>query len=354
MTGTLLLEALRDPVASVRRGPRDWETLLHEARDVRLHARVAATLERKGLLESPPVPVRRHLRAYLAMARAHDRTVRWEVDRIAVAVRDTGIPVLLLKGAAYLMSGLPVAAGRLAEDVDILVPKERLGAVEKALTAHGWEPVKVDPYDQMYYRRWMHEIPPLRHSRRHSTIDVHHTILPETSRLRPDPLELLRAAVPLPGAPGILVLRPADMVLHSSAHLFHDGAIGSALRDLVDLDDLLRHFAREPSFWDELLARAARLDLGRPLFYTLRYAARILGTPVPPAAIEAAEKFRPGAVALALMDRLVPASLLPLPADGSSAAFRRWLLYVRSHWLRMPPLLLARHLATKALRRASG
>ena len=28
-----------------------------------------------------------------------------------------------------------------------------------------------------------------------------------------------------------------------------------------------------------------------------------------------------------------------------------WVLYLRSHWLKMPPLLLARHLATKLLHR---
>ena len=33
------------------------------------------------------------------------------------------------------------------------------------------------------------------------------------------------------------------------------------------------------------------------------------------------------------------------------AGLARWLLYVRSHWLRMPPLLLARHLLRKSLRR---
>jgi hypothetical protein len=29
----------------------------------------------------------------------------------------------------------------------------------------------------------------------------------------------------------------------------------------------------------------------------------------------------------------------------------RWALYVRSHWLRMPPLLLMQHLTRKVLRR---
>jgi len=32
----------------------------------------------------------------------------------------------------------------------------------------------------------------------------------------------------------------------------------------------------------------------------------------------------------------------------------RWLLFVRSHWIRMPPVLLARHLAYKFYVRRCG
>jgi len=348
-----LLDALRNPAAAAGLDATSWDTLLRQARAERLHARLAATLLDQGLLDRVVEPVRARLRAYARASDSHDRGARWEVDRISAALEGVDTPVVLLKGAAYLMSGLRVARGRLTDDVDILVPKERIPAVEAALTANGWEPVKVDPYDQAYYRRWMHELPPLRHRSREATVDVHHTILPETSRLRPDAGELIRAALPLPGG-RVLVLSPVDMVLHGSAHLFHDGSLDGGLRDLVDLDDLLRHFARDPAFWDELLPRAGRLDLGRPLFYTLRYASRLLDTPVPATALAAAEAHRPGRIALALMDRLLPAALIPRDPDRPKGGFRRWLLYVRSHWLRMPPHLLAYHLMTKGAKRLFG
>ena len=41
------------------------------------------------------------------------------------------------------------------------MPHDALDAVEAALIAAGWEWVKRDPYDDDYYRRWMHELPPL-------------------------------------------------------------------------------------------------------------------------------------------------------------------------------------------------
>jgi hypothetical protein len=44
-------------------------------------------------------------------------------------------------------------------------------------------------------------------------------------------------------------------------------------------------------------------------------------------------------------------ALLPRHAscDDAGSATARFLLYVRGNWLRMPPLLLARHLLHKAL-----
>ena len=87
-------------------------------------------------------------------------------------------------------------------DIDILVPKALLLRAESALMLHGWTGHEHDAYDQRYYRQWMHELPPMQHIRRQSVIDVHHAILPETARVRPDPARLIAAAVDVPGLPG--------------------------------------------------------------------------------------------------------------------------------------------------------
>jgi hypothetical protein len=50
----------------------------------------------------------------------------------------------------------------------------------------------------------------------------------------------------------------------------------------------------------------------------------------------------------ALLDRVLLPSEQP-PRLGPS--FARWLLYIRSHWLRMPPRLLAGHLLHKSYKR---
>jgi hypothetical protein len=143
------------------------------------------------------------------------------------------------------------------------------------------------------------------------------------------------------------------MALHSATHLFCNEDVGNGLRDLVDLDSLLRDFGRDESFWPGLTVRAAELDLTRPLYYALRYVVPILNTPVPAQVLRAAEVGRPPSLLRRLMDGIF---LRTLQSERAGATDRlislaRGSLYVRAHWLRMPPLLLAQHLTIKALRR---
>ncbi|MDB5766174.1 MAG: hypothetical protein JWQ61_988, partial [Collimonas fungivorans] len=189
------------------------------------------------------------------------------------------------------------------------------------------------------------------HVRRMSLIDVHHAILPETARLRPEPALLRAAAVAVAGHPGLQVLAPVDMVLHSAVHLFYDGEFDHGLRDLVDIHRLLQRFGADPAFWRQLPGRAREMQLDRPLFYALRHAAAVLNTPVPTEVLAALRPAAPNRLLLALMDQLFGRALLPRHAScsdrlTSSALF---LLYIRGNWLRMPPLMLARHLMHKAL-----
>ena len=349
----LLVDALRRPEVLVPLDLSCWDRLIRQARSANLLGRICVLLDERGLISAVPAPARHHLESARTVAERHANAVRWEVSCIQQALSDVGVPIILLKGAAYVMAGLPPAAGRLFSDIDILVPKDQLPAVEAALMLHGWGARHHSPYDQRYYRTWMHELPPMRHVTRLSVIDVHHAILPETARLRPDPAMLREAACPL-GDQNLMVLAPADMVLHSAVHLFHDGEFDNALRDLVDLDLLLRHFAATPSFWSELVRRAASLELSRPLFYALRYASRILGTPVPAQTLTDADIGRPPRGVLRLMDSLLMRGLRPRHAmcDDWLTGPALGLLYVRAHWLRMPPLLLARHLLHKAFARA--
>jgi hypothetical protein len=122
---------------------------------------------------------------------------------------------------------------------------------------------------------------------------------------------------------------------------------------LSDLDLLLRHFAVDLRWWRTLVERAKTLDLLRPLYYGLVCTRRILGTPVPDDAVRACGTAAPGRLTGSLMDALWDRALKsqhPTCASGWTPA-ALFLLYLRAHWLRMPALMLVRHLATKSMMR---
>jgi len=257
--------------------------------------------------------------------------------------------VVLLKGCAYLAAGMPNAAGRLFADVDLLFAERDLEVAEQRLISRGWHGTKLDAYDQHYYRVWTHELPPLVHAEREVEADLHHNIVPRTGRLKPSAALLLEDVQTIDGG-SLYRLGDRDVVLHAMTHLMFDSDMADCLRDLVDIDDLLRHFSESKSgFWDDLLDRASELDLVRPAFYGLHFAHVLLGTPVPDAILRRSQKGAPWQPFEWVMDRLVPLALFPIHPDMRSrrATVARFLLYVRSLWIRMPPLLLVRHLAYK-------
>lgn len=347
----LLVRMLRAPAAMVDLRMPEWDLLLRQATAANLTVSLYYLAEEHGLLAQIPEQPLQHLLWGRALGERHRQAVSFEVAKVGAALADAGVPLILLKGAAYLIAGLPPGAGRLFSDIDILVPKARLAEVEGVLILHGWAGTKLDDYDQRYYRQWMHELPPMQHMHRQSVLDVHHAILPETAAVRPDPDKLRAASQQLSGMPGVHVLAPVDMVLHSAVHLFYDGEYDKGLRDLLDLHRLLQHFGATPGFWEALPRRAHELELARPLFYALRYTQWLLETPVPATTQAALGGAAPNDVLLAVMDALFKRALLPIHASCSDGLTKsaRFLLYVRGNWLRMPPLMLTRHLLHKAL-----
>lgn len=353
--GDLLSPLWRHPRQFPCPTSRQWEVLLGQARVSWLLPRLATHCQDLGDAVQVPTPVRRHLVAGLRWVERQAHEVQWELDCILRATASLNLPVVLLKGAAYTVAGLPPARGRMFNDIDLMVDRQQLDAVEGALMAGGWISAERDPYNQRYYREWCHELPPLEHVTRHSFLDVHHTITAPTSHFAVDGALLMQHVRPVGSSGRLFVLQPVDMVLHSAVHLFQEGEFDHGLRDLLDMDDLLRHFEQtEPAFWPSLFARADELALQVPLYHALFHVQRLFGTAAPEALARRVRALQPNLLARASMGWLLARALRPmhpscnLPLSGLARAT----LYLRSHWLRMPLHLLLPHLVRKAWMRA--
>jgi hypothetical protein len=337
----LLVAALRDPASTAGLSAEEWTELIATARAESLLGSLAFRLRDR------PTPER--VAIILAEARVDagqaGRAALWEAEMARRALASLGVPVILLKGTAYAAAGLPAAEGRSIGDLDILARREDLPAVEQALLGAGWEWVKEDAYDDLYYRQWMHELPPLIHRERDRMTDVHHTILPLTARPKPNAASLIENSVSLDS--GLRILSPADMIIHAAAHLFADGDLSGGLRNLWDLDRLLREFCRaDDDFVLHLVEEACSHGLGPTVMTALRLSRQMFGTPLNSYVSPALIRYEPRP-----FDRLIRDRLLARNGWGQGTRpVLRLAYYVRSHWLRMPPLMLARHLWTKARR----
>ncbi len=335
-----LLAGRRDAAALA---PREWDGVIAVARAEALLATLAHRLSGAAL----PQPVAQLLGDARAAAAVATAQAMWEAEMARRALGPAGVHFVLLKGAAYAAADLPCAPGRQIGDLDILVARDALPAAEAALLAAGWEWVKEDAYDDAYYRDHMHELPPLIHKLRDRMIDVHHTIIPPTARPNPDAASMLDRAIMLPN--GYRVLHPFDRMIHCAAHLFADGDLAGGLRNLWDFHCLTRDFQARGDCdsgtpdgalgYDEWLGdmgyRAKLWGLGPAVRRALHLSAALFG--------DEADYRR-----LSLGDRLFRARLLARDDWGrETRPLLRLAFYIRSHWLRMPPLMLARHLWTK-------
>ena len=342
-----LLPLLRDAGHARTMALSDWDETLRLARQARLLGVLGHRLLARDELELP-APVRGHLRAAVHYAAYRMQLVRMELRDLERAL-PPDIPVVLLKGAAYIVQSLPIAAGRAPNDVDLLVRRQDLDRAEAALLTAGWVSEVQDTYDQRYYREWSHELPPMRYPGHALQVDLHHTIAPVTGRVRVDDALLFERPPPVTGS-RYLVLDPSDQIVHAALHLFQDSELRGGLRDLVDIDGLIRHHLAGDEDGARLLDRARRHGAGRALWYALNYCRCWLGTPVP---ADRDLPAPPGPVRRGMdwvFARCGPPRI-PDRAPGLAERLATSLGQLRYHLLRMPPRLLIPHLLRKAVRR---
>lgn len=337
-----LLRVLRSPTSAIGLDDAEWDRLLRVARSARLHGVLAHRLQRAGVRHLPAAVAAQLVAAHAEAVHARQMLL-YEIVDVRRVLAAAGVETMLLKGAAYVKLDLACAAGRLPSDLDILVRADQLDTAERRLEDAGWRGVELDEYDQRYYRRWVHQIPPMRAPGHVMELDLHHAILPPRGHMRVDTALLWEASMGSDG--GVRIPAREDLVLHAIVHLFVDSDCSNRLRDLVDVGALIDQFcADDDRFVVRLEQRAQALGLGAAVAHAAAFLQGWLGMrllSVPRASTRAN-------VARALMERRLapphPDSMPPC-VDVAHA-----LLLGRALWLRLPWHLALWHAAHKGWR----
>lgn len=206
-----------------------------------------------------------------------------QASRVLRALDQAAVPVLILKGLAYLSTFRPLTTGRVTSDVDILVRPVDRARAEAALCSAGFQ--RAPPPDRALHL--VERLPGQAVFTRCVAgalvqVDLHWTLLdldPRPLGYSVDHEQLWSRSVPmiLCGLP-VRRLCDEDLVLHSCLHhAVHE--VGRSRRDLLDIQAVITATALD---WTALVRRARAWGVAAPVWWALSRAQRLDGAMVPP------------------------------------------------------------------------
>jgi len=271
-------------------------------------------------------------------SRLYNRFARGQGLRWLKAVADAGIEVVCLKGFAAALSVYPDPDLRGMGDIDILVRERDIGALVRALTAHGfkfkesagtpiWGLASTASFHPFVApdKRFVFDL------HVHPDADpIHRGLTTEAVFAGARTIDVNGVAVRIPSGPHFLLLAIANAA--------RDKLGADAVKSVADAFAYLTRTTLDPG-WDEIVAAARRGGFIRTLRAMLAFLAR-LG--VPSARFPAGFSLRLGAVARAELDRAVADYVALFPEEPGKAALQR-----REFLLLAPPAVIARRYARR-------
>ena len=286
----LLLSLLRGDEPAAVSGD-EWRRAAAAARAEGLEAWLYRRIARGA--SDVPDEVRDGLRVASAGVVARALALAAELATLLRALADTGVACAPLRGAALAELLYGDACARPAGDVDLLVRRADLDAVEKTLGALGFRPV-----DRRagFAREFSYT---LELARPGVVVEPHWTLAypPYADALDMDRVWARCRPGRVVGEPALL-LSSESLLLNLCLHLIHK-APDVPLLWLLDVDRLIRREAGAID-WDELLALTRSAGVERQVGAALRGVTDLFSTPVPSHVLAALDVTRPAA-----LDRLL-------------------------------------------------
>jgi hypothetical protein len=195
-------------------------------------------------------------------------------------LHDLGIQTVVLKGAALALSVYRTHAERPIGDVDLLVRPQDAAAARRALTGHGWRPLRQVREADLVWRHALDLTKPP-----HGAVDLHWYLLPENAWAAAD-AGLWERVRPLPAYDSrLFALGAADQLLHTCLH----GLRWSPVHAAHWIADARQTLATEPHEidWQVVIDECLRRRLSFQMAAALRLVSASTGASVPPLVLAA-------------------------------------------------------------------
>ena len=330
--------------------PKQWQFIIQILRESNLLASCYVRLERENALVNLPEFALKHMKSAYMYSQRQAKQVEYECQEIIKTLKAVEIDPIFLKGASYTLRKSINSRGRVYSDIDILVKKSDIEVAEETLLQQGWRGQKLTRYDDKYFRKWTHEIPPMFHVRRGTVLDLHHHIILPISGRKTN-LSLLTADL-LTTESGALVLSVEAAILHSAVHLTLNDDVSNAYRDILDIVSLIESHQND-DFWQNLQTLAIKCNFSQELYICLKLANKIAGINCPKEMIKALRgqnnKFNLAKLNDWFIEQVFYYAILPHSQliQTKHHKIALWWVYLRGHVKKMPLKVLIPHACTK-------
>ncbi len=311
------------------RSPREVSELLATSLDWARLTRIAVASRAtpdvwKLVAGAPDLPVEAgELQAIAVIDEFRSYHIKGLVGRITAQLRDAGIEILVLKGAALLVGAVTPPVRRTMSDIDILVITGSPEAAWQACRANGWSLVDAEWTEELY--RSHHHLPPLNDPDGiRIGLEIHRSLMSGVQSLGVDLGALLDRSHAV-SVDGVLVRVPSveDLLLHNCLHFAWANKLQrSAWRAFSDAHSI----SGDPTFdWSRFVAIMPSERARRCAYWTLRLARLLAGLEVPPEVLHSLDH-RDGGPVSTLLERHFSRQLLEDETGGAPAErVRRWL-----------------------------
>ncbi len=265
----------------------DWEQLIFKAQAQGLAPLIYWVLSRSGNFSTIPESARNSLRAMYSGTWIYNQQILKELGALAGSFKQAKIPLVVLKGACFMLTIYPDIGLRPMGDLDVLVPRSKRSEALQIAKSLGY--VDTMPEASPGLNDLLnHHICLQKTGSPSIMLEIHHSLVADQSFRyavpvdwfweQTEPLEtLFLKASDL----DLFMLTPTAQVLFAASHatLQHGGNV-TPLRWFYDLDRLIRFYAGHID-WDLLLSRAVIFEWGSALEAALSKTVACFDTPIP-------------------------------------------------------------------------
>jgi len=266
---------------------RKWGALAHKAQLEGVGSLLYRKLSGSGKFSSLPADTRDFLRLMYASTSIKNQLIFKELEILARLFQGAGISIVVLKGVCLALTVYPDMGLRPMGDLDLLLPKEKLGDAVEIAKALGYQ-IAMPEASAGLRDLFNHEICLQKSGAHPITLELHHSLVAGKTFSYAVPVdwfweqtESLKPVSSETHFENLLMLTPEAQVLYAAGHaMLQHGGNNTPLRFFFDIDCLIRHY-EERLDWDLLLSQAKSFEWGSALDAFLTQTIAYFDTPVP-------------------------------------------------------------------------